>query len=100
MKSAGKHKRDKKNLSRDENQKPIFDDRLRRDEIKKPCFETVSGEIKSKKRFFENRFRRDEIKKPDFETVSGEMTFISREIKKISLMFFPSIHPKTSIFNI
>jgi hypothetical protein len=71
MKSAGKHKRDRKNLTTDEIQKPVFENHFTGDET---CF---TGN--------ESHLRRDETRLGrEITTNSGETYSISREMKNFS----------------
>jgi hypothetical protein len=89
MKSAGKHKRDRKNLTTDETQKPVFENHFTSD---KTCFagnETclTRNEICLRRGISKNS---GEMYSSSQETknFSVEMKPVTREIFSISLMFF------------
>jgi hypothetical protein len=87
MKSTGKQKRNRKNLTTDETQKPVFENHFSSDKIR------LRREIM--KSSGETNFVSQEMK-----PVSPEMKSITGEVKTISLMFFSVLHPKTSNSNI
>jgi hypothetical protein len=101
MKSAGKHKRDRKNLTTDETQKPVFENHLTSDKI---CF-TRNGTRLTRD---ETRFERGIAKNSgemysvsrEMKNFSGEMNSVTREIFFISLMFFQAIRTKINNSNI
>jgi hypothetical protein len=101
MKSAGKHTRDRKNLTTDETPKPVFENHLTRN---KSCFTGNGSHLTGD----ETRLGR-EIAKNSGETYpisqemknfSGEMKPVTGEIFFISRMFFQSIRTKISNSNI
>jgi hypothetical protein len=92
IKSAGKHKRDRKNLTKDETQKPVFENHFTSDKIFFAGNETHLTRDKT-------RFRRGITKKSgetdsisqETRNFSVEMKPVTREIFSVSLMFFQSI---------
>jgi hypothetical protein len=101
MKSVGKHKRDKKNLTTDETQKSVFENHFIRD---KTCFSRNETHFTRD----ETRLRKEIMKSSEetylvsqeMKSVSSEMTLVTREIFFISLMFFSDIHTKINNSNI
>jgi hypothetical protein len=76
MKSAGKHKRGRKNLTTDETQKPVFENHFTSD---KTCFARNETHLTRDK----TRFSRGTTKN------SGETYSISQETKKFSVEMKP-----------
>jgi hypothetical protein len=101
MKSAGKHKRNRKNLTTDKTQKPVFENHLTSD---KTCFtgnETrrTRDETRLGRGIAKNSGETYSISQ-EMKNFSGEMKPVTGEIFFISHMFFQSIRTKISNSNI
>jgi hypothetical protein len=96
-KEVRKHKRDRKNLSTDETQKSVFENRFTREKTCLARNETLltRDETYLWREITKNSGETNSIS-PEMKPVSPEIISVRREIKKISLMFFSVLHPKTS----
>jgi hypothetical protein len=92
MKSAGKHKRDRKNLTTDETQKPAFENHFTNDKTFFAGNETLfkRDDVHLGRDIAKNSGETDSVSQK-MKNFSGEIKPVTREIFSVSLMFFQSI---------